>query len=227
MYGKVEIRCRIPIGDWLYARKQIHFKSFHRVLLWAWNKRSLISIRSLLRNHSSVGLNGVNKQFRAHESAVCARQREATGRSRGGRRAACLWRRNLIEKSEKQWQMAQGEVEWLHWRRWRTHITVGAFFFFILQSKAFPKNHLGTDFHVYELMWTPSEISLFIDGINYGSLNSNLRESAMSAKIKSAVNWANNGPFDKEVKAIRASRVANQISSKLTLFILPNSTFYP
>lgn len=107
------------------------------------------------------------------------------------------------------------------------HITVGAFFFFILQSKAFPNNHLGTDFHVYELMWTPSEISLFIDGINYGSLNSNLRESAMSAKIKSAVNWANNGPFDKEVKAIRASRVANQISSKLTLFILPNSTFYP
>lgn len=69
------------------------------------------------------------------------------------------------------------------------------------QSKTFPA-HLGNSFHVYELVWTPSEVSLLIDGINYGSLNFNLRESAMAAKIKSAVNWANNGPFDKEVSDV-------------------------
>lgn len=77
--------------------------------------------------------------------------------------------------------------------------------FLSLQSKALPGNHLGNDFHIYELTWTPTEISLFIDGINYGSLNSNLRESAIAAKIKSAVNWANNGPFNEEVSAIRAN----------------------
>lgn len=27
MYGRVEIRCRVPIGDWLYARKRCHFES--------------------------------------------------------------------------------------------------------------------------------------------------------------------------------------------------------
>lgn len=73
------------------------------------------------------------------------------------------------------------------------------------QSKLFPGNHLSNGFHVYELVWTPTEISLFIDGINYASLNSTFRESAMAAKIKSAVNWANNGPFDKEVNAIEAN----------------------
>ncbi|XP_070491505.1 beta-1,3-glucan-binding protein-like isoform X2 [Chironomus tepperi] len=67
-----------------------------------------------------------------------------------------------------------------------------------LKKKNFPNTHLGNDFHIYELLWTPSEISLSIDGIKYGSLSTNLRESAMAAKIKSAVNWANNGPFDKE-----------------------------
>jgi hypothetical protein len=64
------------------------------------------------------------------------------------------------------------------------------------------ESHLGNDFHIYELLWMPSGISLSIDGINYGSLGSALRESAMTAKIKSAVNWASNGPFDKEVNAI-------------------------
>ncbi|KAG5679686.1 hypothetical protein PVAND_009239 [Polypedilum vanderplanki] len=67
-----------------------------------------------------------------------------------------------------------------------------------LKSKQFPNTHLGNDFHIYELLWTPTEISLSIDGIKYGSLSSNLRDSAMVAKIKSAVNWANNGPFDRE-----------------------------
>lgn len=79
------------------------------------------------------------------------------------------------------------------------------------QSKALP-SHLGNDFHIYELLWTPSEISLFIDGISYGSLNSNLRESAMAAKIKSAVNWSNNGPFDKEVNAVRGGLEFRQIN---------------
>jgi len=59
---------------------------------------------------------------------------------------------------------------------------------------------------VYELVWTPTEISMLVDGISYGSLVANLRESAMAAKIKSAVNWANNGPFDKEVNAMRPNR---------------------
>jgi hypothetical protein len=72
---------------------------------------------------------------------------------------------------------------------------------FKLQSKHFAGTHLGNDFHIYELLWTPTEITLSIDGVAYGSLSSNLRESAMVAKIKSAVNWANNGPFDKEVGA--------------------------
>lgn len=78
-------------------------------------------------------------------------------------------------------------------------------FFLLLQSKSFPNDHLGNDFHKYELVWTPKEISFFIDGINYGSLNSNLRESAMAEKIKSSVNWSNNGPFDKEVSAFTSS----------------------
>lgn len=54
---------------------------------------------------------------------------------------------------------------------------------------------------MYELLWTPTEISLFMDGISYVSLSPNLKESAMDAKVKSAVNWTNNGPFDKEVSA--------------------------
>lgn len=74
--------------------------------------------------------------------------------------------------------------------------------FYSLQKKNFPNSHLGNDFHIYELLWTPEEISLSIDGIKYGSLSTNLRESALAAKIKSAINWANNGPFDKEVNAI-------------------------
>lgn len=70
-----------------------------------------------------------------------------------------------------------------------------------------PGNHLGNDFHLYELTWTPTEISLFIDGIKYGSLNSNLRESAIAAKIKSAVNWTNQGPFDEEVSDVQANNL--------------------
>jgi beta-glucanase (GH16 family) len=69
------------------------------------------------------------------------------------------------------------------------------------QSKNTANEHLGSAFHKYELVWTPKEISFFMDGINYGSLNSSLRESAMAEKIKSSVNWSNNGPFDKEVSA--------------------------
>lgn len=70
------------------------------------------------------------------------------------------------------------------------------------QNKIFLNDHLGNGFHKYELVWTPKEISFFIDGINYGSLNSNLRESAMAEKIKSAVNWGSNGPFDREVSVV-------------------------
>lgn len=68
------------------------------------------------------------------------------------------------------------------------------------QKTSLPSKSLGHDFHIYELLWTPTEISLSIDGIKYGSLGTNLRESAIVAKIKSAINWSSNGPFDKEVK---------------------------
>jgi Glycosyl hydrolases family 16 len=75
------------------------------------------------------------------------------------------------------------------------------------QTKSFPNSHLGDDFHIYELVWGPKEITLSIDGINYGSLNSNFRESAVQAKIKSAVNWDKNAPFDKEVKTIYLKKI--------------------
>lgn len=62
--------------------------------------------------------------------------------------------------------------------------------------------HLGNDFHLYELKWTPSEIVLSLDGQIYGTININLRASALKSNIKKASEWnANNllAPFDKEV----------------------------
>ena len=62
--------------------------------------------------------------------------------------------------------------------------------------------HLGNDFHLYELKWTPNEIVLSLDGQVYGTININLRTSALKSNIKKASEWnANNllAPFDKEV----------------------------
>lgn len=142
MYGKVEIRCRVPIGDFIYAQT---------------------ILQPVLRTNSSEHL----KVFfvRGNEKLVDNKMGEIGGsRVFGG---AIMSRK------------AMNIGNWL-------------------KNKTFPNDHLGNNFHVYELVWTPSVISLFIDGINYGSLNSNLRESAIAANIKSAVNWAHNGPFDKE-----------------------------
>ncbi|CAO1390700.1 unnamed protein product [Diamesa hyperborea] len=61
--------------------------------------------------------------------------------------------------------------------------------------------HLGKDFHLYELKWTPNEIVLSLDGQVYGTININLRTSALKSNIKKASQWnADNllAPFDKE-----------------------------
>lgn len=53
----------------------------------------------------------------------------------------------------------------------------------------------------------------------------------MAAKIKSAVNWANNGPFDKEVNAIQANDLeikCHRINIILFFFhLVLSSIFFP
>ncbi|CRK97738.1 CLUMA_CG011118, isoform A [Clunio marinus] len=145
MYGKVQIRCRVARGDWLYSQ----------ILL-----QPIVSETTSLNSSRHLKILFV----RGNENLVDGQDNVGGSRVYGG----AVLSKNV--KNNEKW----------------------------LKSKEFPNDHLGNEFHVYELLWTPSQISLSIDGKSYGSLQSTLRESAIEAKIKSAVNWANNGPFDKE-----------------------------
>lgn len=78
------------------------------------------------------------------------------------------------------------------------------------------------------MVWTPAKLPFYRrNKLRFIKLNSNLGESEIAAEIKSAVNWANNGPFDKEVDAIQANDLKIKCQINAIYFLShPSTVFY-
>uniref|UniRef100_A0AAG5DBC2 GH16 domain-containing protein n=1 Tax=Anopheles atroparvus TaxID=41427 RepID=A0AAG5DBC2_ANOAO len=148
-YGRVEIRAKLPKGDWIFPQLLLQpFENFYGYADYASGQMWIAHIRA---NRMLVSADG--KQIDGH------RLRGGVLISNTGPLREDFLRSNLNDE------------------------------------------HFGDQFHVYGLMWTPDQISLTIDGFQYGTLRTNFRQHGHQRNLTQANLWNVNAPlapFDRE-----------------------------
>ncbi|XP_050090855.1 beta-1,3-glucan-binding protein 2 [Anopheles aquasalis] len=149
-YGRVEIRAKLPKGDWIFP--QLLLQPFENYYGYADMASGQMRIAHILANRILERVTD-GKQIDGH-------------RLRGG---------VLITNQAT----LRGEL---------------------LRSNS-ADEHFGDAFHVYGLIWTPDQIAVTVDGFQYGTIKTNLRQFAHQRNLTQANLWNVErpmAPFDRE-----------------------------
>uniref|UniRef100_A0A9I3GIT3 GH16 domain-containing protein n=1 Tax=Anopheles farauti TaxID=69004 RepID=A0A9I3GIT3_9DIPT len=148
-YGRVEIRAKLPKGDWIFP--QLFLQPHENFYGYADYASGQMWIAHILANRMLFARDG--KQIDGH------RLRGGVLISNTGPVRADFLRSNVKD------------------------------------------DHFGDQFHVYGLTWTPEQISLTVDGFQYGTVRANFRQHGQLQNLTQANLWnaeAPLAPFDRE-----------------------------
>lgn len=152
MYGRVEIKAKLPRGDWIYPRESFNFIIFFnnhddRILyLYILYNDIICDLFAVLLLESSIGKNKKKTQIRVasavgNENLTTRRGKDISGK--------ILWGGTVVTSSNsvptEQNNFNQQEQRGIKYN----------------------DDQWSKKFHVYELLWSPNRIVLKVDGEKY------------------------------------------------------------
>lgn len=182
-YGRVEIRAKLPKGDWIFPRKDGSYAPPDDRIYYYTNLSLSPTLSSRL---SELYLQPYENYYGYADYA-----------------SGQMWIAHILANR----MLAAADGRQIDGHRLRGGVLItntGPVRSNFLRSNL-NEEHFGDQFHVYGLVWTPEQILLTVDGFQYGALRTNFRQHAQQHNLTQANLWSADAPlapFDREVSSL-------------------------